>query len=76
MFNDILTLPECEELVRTRLAACAFPFRCAHGRPSLVVLGGLGDAEEKEAEGEEEEEEGKGFLDAFERWQAGGTLVV
>jgi DNA mismatch repair protein MLH3 len=40
MFNDELTKLECEELIQ-RLSKCAFPFQCAHGRPSLVVLGGL-----------------------------------
>ncbi len=40
MFNDILSLEECRVLV-TRLAKCAFPFQCAHGRPSMVPLVGL-----------------------------------
>ncbi|KAL9713122.1 DNA mismatch repair protein [Leucoagaricus gongylophorus] len=37
MFNDSLTLAQCEGLVQ-RLALTAFPFQCAHGRPSLVPL--------------------------------------
>ncbi|KAH8685383.1 hypothetical protein BGZ60DRAFT_522677 [Tricladium varicosporioides] len=37
MFNDELTLGQCEILIR-RLADCIFPFQCAHGRPSLVPL--------------------------------------
>ena len=37
MFNDELTLGECETLIQ-RLAACFFPFQCAHGRPSMVPL--------------------------------------
>lgn len=37
MFNDPLTKRECTDLVR-RLADCAFPFQCAHGRPSMVPL--------------------------------------
>lgn len=41
MFNDALSAEECEGLVR-RLARCAFPFQCAHGRPSLVPLVDLG----------------------------------
>jgi DNA mismatch repair protein MLH3 len=41
MFNDPLTTEECLDLVR-RLAACAFPFQCAHGRPSMVPLVHLG----------------------------------
>lgn len=38
MFNDELTKPECVVLVK-KLAKCAFPFQCAHGRPSMAVLG-------------------------------------
>lgn len=41
MFNDPLTREQCVELVR-RLADCAFPFQCAHGRPSMVPLVHLG----------------------------------
>lgn len=41
MFNDELTLPQCEVLIG-RLAECAFPFQCAHGRPSIVPLVDLG----------------------------------
>ncbi|KAL7799898.1 hypothetical protein V8C37DRAFT_365911 [Trichoderma ceciliae] len=41
MFNDALSVGECQQLVR-RLSRCAFPFQCAHGRPSLVPLVDLG----------------------------------
>lgn len=41
MFNDVLTKVECEALL-TRLARCAFPFQCAHGRPSMAPLVDLG----------------------------------
>ncbi|KAF1983055.1 hypothetical protein K402DRAFT_456882 [Aulographum hederae CBS 113979] len=41
MFNDTLTTDECTRLVK-KLAGCAFPFQCAHGRPSMVPLIGLG----------------------------------
>ncbi|KAI8283255.1 Vacuolar protein sorting-associated protein 11-like protein [Colletotrichum sp. SAR11_57] len=37
MFNDVLSKDECKDLVR-RLGQCAFPFQCAHGRPSMVPL--------------------------------------
>ncbi|MCJ1469680.1 DNA mismatch repair protein [Pseudocyphellaria aurata] len=37
MFNDGLTIEECEVLIK-RLALCAFPFQCAHGRPSMIPL--------------------------------------
>lgn len=43
MFNDELSLEECSSLV-LQLADCAFPFQCAHGRPSMVPLMGLGGA--------------------------------
>lgn len=41
MFNDELTRAECQTLIH-RLADCAFPFQCAHGRPSMVPLVDLG----------------------------------
>ncbi|KAJ6000817.1 hypothetical protein N7481_001226 [Penicillium waksmanii] len=37
MFNDPLSIDECETIV-TRLARCAFPFQCAHGRPSMIPI--------------------------------------
>ena len=37
MFNDELSVEQCENLVQ-RLAGCAFPFQCAHGRPSMIPL--------------------------------------
>ncbi|KUI73765.1 DNA mismatch repair protein MLH3 [Cytospora mali] len=42
MFNDPLSLDQCGELL-DRLVGCAFPFQCAHGRPSMVPLVNLGD---------------------------------
>ncbi len=44
MFNDALTGEECKVLLK-RLAQCAFPFQCAHGRPSMVPLVRLGEGE-------------------------------
>lgn len=41
MFNDELTKEECQTLVQ-RLGNCAFPFQCAHGRPSMVPLVDMG----------------------------------
>lgn len=37
MFNDPLNIEECQALI-SRLARCAFPFQCAHGRPSMVPI--------------------------------------
>ncbi|KAI3320674.1 hypothetical protein HD806DRAFT_227090 [Xylariaceae sp. AK1471] len=42
MFNDPLSQKECADLLK-RLGDCAFPFQCAHGRPSMVPLVDLGD---------------------------------
>ncbi|KAH7133058.1 hypothetical protein B0J13DRAFT_561461 [Dactylonectria estremocensis] len=41
MFNDPLTNDECARLL-SRLSRCAFPFQCAHGRPSMAPLVDLG----------------------------------
>ncbi|KAK0634332.1 hypothetical protein B0T17DRAFT_513047 [Bombardia bombarda] len=41
MFNDDLSIEQCSEIVQ-RLARCAFPFQCAHGRPSMVPLVDIG----------------------------------
>ncbi|PGH16391.1 hypothetical protein AJ79_01722 [Helicocarpus griseus UAMH5409] len=41
MFNDSLSREECRNLV-SRLALCAFPFQCAHGRPSIIPIVNLG----------------------------------
>lgn len=41
MFNDPLSQAECANLVK-QLAECAFPFQCAHGRPSMAPLVDLG----------------------------------
>jgi DNA mismatch repair protein MLH3 len=43
MFNDPLTRDQCTGLLE-RLVECAFPFQCAHGRPSMVPLVDLGGA--------------------------------
>ncbi|KXJ86641.1 hypothetical protein Micbo1qcDRAFT_190455 [Microdochium bolleyi] len=37
MFNDVLSHTECQDLL-SRLSHCAFPFQCAHGRPSVAPL--------------------------------------
>jgi DNA mismatch repair ATPase MutL len=37
MFNDVLTLKECEDLF-DQVKKCKFPFQCAHGRISLVPI--------------------------------------
>ncbi|KAL2265776.1 hypothetical protein VTJ83DRAFT_6876 [Remersonia thermophila] len=63
MFNDPLTPEQCEQLVR-RLAACKFPFQCAHGRPSMVPLVHLG-----EGEGMVGTQEGRSLREDLRRWK-------
>lgn len=60
MFNDPLTVEQCLKLVQ-QLAACAFPFQCAHGRPSMVPVVHLGQNSTL-GSGRTELEEGKGDL--------------
>jgi DNA mismatch repair protein MLH3 len=75
MFNDVLTMEKCKALVK-RLANCSFPFQCAHGRPSMVVLGGLGAWEPGDGQllgwtTVQDNLEGAGdFKNAFDKWQA------
>ena len=75
MFNDPLTLLECESLVR-KLAQTRWPWGCAHGRPSMVGVvdvGGEGQGLEKGlgmgVGGWTEEGEGCKFGEA---WKRGG----
>ncbi|KAJ5745451.1 hypothetical protein N7520_010633 [Penicillium odoratum] len=49
MFNDPLSIEDCRTLV-SRLARCAFPFQCAHGRPSMIPIVDLRSRLEHEAE--------------------------
>ncbi|KIX00119.1 uncharacterized protein Z518_10256 [Rhinocladiella mackenziei CBS 650.93] len=45
MFNDNLDADQCGQLVQ-RLSQCTFPFQCAHGRPTLTVLVGIGSVDD------------------------------
>jgi DNA mismatch repair protein MLH3 len=57
------------------LAKCSFPFQCAHGRPSIVALGGLGNAGAGEGQSsrlgtvQDDVEGGFDFVKAFDKWQ-------
>ncbi|KAF2159808.1 hypothetical protein M409DRAFT_70840 [Zasmidium cellare ATCC 36951] len=44
MFNDALSKEECEALIE-KVAKCAFPFVCAHGRVAMVPVLELGEEE-------------------------------
>jgi DNA mismatch repair protein MLH3 len=74
MFNDVLSIEECKALVK-RLAKCSFPFQCAHGRPSMVALGGLGTVDTGDGQslsrgtGQEDVKGGGDFARAFDSWQ-------
>ncbi|KAK4998975.1 DNA mismatch repair protein [Elasticomyces elasticus] len=72
MFNDELTRRQCEDLL-SKLADCAFPFTCAHGRVSMVPLvetggvgAGLGDAVGCAPDA------GGGFVEAYRVWMGSG----
>ncbi|KAK8134267.1 hypothetical protein PG984_006279 [Apiospora sp. TS-2023a] len=66
MFNDLLSLGDCKSLLK-RLADCALPFQCAHGRPSMAPLIDMGRpilrANEASSDGS--------FGKQFKRWKAG-----
>ncbi|EUC43786.1 hypothetical protein COCMIDRAFT_38302 [Bipolaris oryzae ATCC 44560] len=70
MFNDELSLVECRELVG-KLAQCVFPFMCAHGRPSMVPLVGLGerDGERVACALGDHSGSGKSFVQAWKDWK-------
>ena len=78
MFNDQLTREQCQTLIST-LAQCAFPFQCAHGRPSMIPLVGLGEFRPEQLQeaaidafgrhpiGREAEQ--PTFVEAFNKWK-------
>ena len=80
MFNDELTREECQTLVQ-RLGKCAFPFQCAHGRPSMVPLVDLGVGASSDIGkqalgfpkiGSETSDKEKGFGAAWRVWRPEG----
>ncbi len=68
MFNDPLTRDQCSDLVQ-QVAACAFPFQCAHGRPSMVPLVHLGQNSGLAAAGADRREGDGDLLGALKRWK-------
>ena len=68
MFNDVLPLKDCKDLLR-RLADCAFPFQCAHGRPAIVPLVDLGDSDHLTTHTAEVKHR-ECFGKQFKRWRA------
>lgn len=69
MFNDPLSQAECANLVK-RLAECAFPFQCAHGRPSMAPLVDLGDGDM--ASTSHKRTSAESFRQAFRTWNVKG----
>ncbi len=71
MFNDELSVSECQMLI-SRLGDCAFPFQCAHGRPSMIPLVKLGTSmsigKGGHAFGARKTPSDMGFGEAWKRW--------
>lgn len=68
MFNDELSLEECEVLIR-KLSVCRFPFMCAHGRPSMVPLVDTGVLAGGGGLGARFDEKDVSFLQAWKQWK-------
>jgi DNA mismatch repair protein MLH3 len=68
MFNDELDMHQSRGLVQ-KLARCAFPFVCAHGRPSMVPLGDLGSfAENTQSLSLALQSDRSNFVQAWKHW--------
>jgi DNA mismatch repair protein MLH3 len=69
MFNDELSIEQCKTLL-SRLAECAFPFQCAHGRPSMIPLLDLDSlVQETRAKVKEEIRDQAHFSAALKSWK-------
>lgn len=74
MFNDVLTLQQCQRLIE-EVATCAFPFMCAHGRNSMVPFVYLDDDDDDgNSQGSiggfgGKEEKSEGFGSAYWKWR-------
>jgi len=69
MFNDELSQEECVDLI-TEAAKCAFPFQCAHGRPSMVPLVRLGNIHDFGISAKTaSQEQDKSFASAYRDWR-------
>ena len=74
MFNDPLTLEQCEYLVK-RLTDCAFPFQCAHGRPSMVPLVDLGNRMSLGGPTDNRSSDKTDLLEELKAWKRGKGIV-
>ncbi len=71
MFNDALSNDQCKALI-SRLAECAFPFQCAHGRPSMIPLLNLNSFTRETMPNESADlRRETPFVDALKRWKSG-----
>ena len=79
MFNDELTREDCVTLIQ-KLAGCAFPFQCAHGRLSMVPLVDLGVQQSRVGgfgsgtmlsglKNDRTNTEKEGFVEAWRKWK-------
>ena len=76
MFNDELSHGQCTALI-SRLAECAFPFQCAHGRPSMVPLVNLGSfSQEILSNRTADAQNTEPFGVTFQRWKKEGLGVT
>ncbi|KAE8556393.1 DNA mismatch repair protein [Talaromyces marneffei ATCC 18224] len=77
MFNDPLPIEECQNLI-SRLSKCAFPFQCAHGRPTMIPIvdesrhlsssSALSMRDESVVDHNSPERQ-MGFVEAFKKWE-------
>lgn len=76
MFNDELSIEQCKTLI-SRLAECAFPFQCAHGRPSMIPLLDLQPLAQEGMPKAREDFRGEAhFGEAIKRWKHGMTDIA
>jgi DNA mismatch repair protein MLH3 len=68
MFNDVLSTEQCEVLL-SMLAGTAFPFQCAHGRPTLLPLVELGSLAWNLESVRRSEQAGGDFGRDFRKWR-------
>ncbi|EED23686.1 DNA mismatch repair protein (Mlh3), putative [Talaromyces stipitatus ATCC 10500] len=79
MFNDPLSIDECQSLI-SRLSKCAFPFQCAHGRPTMIPivdesrhLAGLSTWSSRSEDVEDRDyttpEKQGSFVEVFKKWE-------
>jgi DNA mismatch repair protein MLH3 len=69
MFNDELSTDQCKTLI-SRLAECAFPFQCAHGRPSMIPLMNLDLLDQQRSSDVDGNfQKSESFGRAFKRWR-------